>query len=93
MNRIMSGILVHELASVKDIVRLMKLESLIDDLVVTFDEIENTLQSAPVKPGNGINYCLIDDVFLTTVCLLFLVVIIVMYYMKRELIVSCLLSY
>ena len=93
MNRIMSGILVHELASVKDIVRLMKLESLIDDLVVTFDEIENTLQSAPVKPGNGINYCLIDDVFLTTVCLLFLVVIIVMYYMKRELRVSCLLSY
>ena len=89
----MSGILVHELASVKDIVRLMKLESLIDDLVVTFDEIENTLQSAPVKPGNGINYCLIDDVFLTTVCLLFLVVIIVMYYIKRELIVSCLLSY
>lgn len=89
----MSGILVHELASVKDIVRLMKLESLIDDLVVTFDEIENTLQSAPVKPGNGINYCLIDDVFLTTVCLLFLVVIIVMYYMKRELRVSCLLSY
>ena len=66
---------------------------LVDDLVVTFDEIENTPESAPINSGNGINYCLIDYVFLATACLLFLAVIIVMYYMKRELIVSCLLSY
>ena len=67
--------------------------SLFDDLVVTCDEIEHILESAPINHSYGINNWLIAVVLLAMVFLLLLVVILVTYYIKRQLTIPCLLSH
>ena len=68
------------------------IKSLIDDLVVTYDEIVNTQEDAPISSINGINYWLINVVVLSITCLLSVMFIVVKFYIKHGLIISCLLS-
>ena len=46
------------------------MKSLVDDLVVTCEEIEGTLEIAVINPSNGINYWLIAVDLLATSCLI-----------------------
>ena len=69
------------------------MKSVIDDVAVTCDEVEYTLESAPINLSNRINYCLISLVLLAIPCLLLLGVIVVKYEMKCGLTIPCLLSY
>ena len=68
------------------------IKSLIDDLVVTYDEIVNTQEDAPISSSNGINYWLINVVVLSITCLLSVMFIVVKFYIKHGLIISRLLS-
>ena len=79
--RIITGILVHVLASVIRIVRLVNTwntcectQSLVDDLVGTCDEIEDTPNRVVINLTNGINYWLFAVGLLETAYLLLLVV-------------------
>ena len=67
--------------------------SLVDDLVVTCDEVENIPKSTSISPSNGINYWLIAAALLAIACLLLLLAITVKYHMKSGLTISCLLLY
>ena len=69
------------------------IKSLVDDLVVTCDEVVDTPKSTPISPSDGINYCLIHVVLLSIVGFLLFLAIVVKYYMKHGLIISRLLSY
>ena len=68
------------------------MKNLVDDLVVTCDEIEDTSESGVINPSYGKKYWPIAGALLTIACLL-LQVIIVKYYMKLELTIPCLLLY
>ena len=48
------------------------MKNLVDDLVVTCDEIEDTPESAVINPSNGTNYWLITVALLVIACLLLL---------------------
>ena len=63
------------------------------NVFVTFDQIENTPESAVINPSNRINYWLITVVLLWMACLLLLVSAVGEYHMKHGLTISCLLSY
>ena len=63
------------------------MKSLVDEIVVTFDEIAVT---ALIVPNGKTNYW---HVLLATACLPLLVIININYYMKRILAILCLLSY
>ena len=58
------------------------MKSPVGDIVVTADEIADTLKKAPISSNNGINYWLVV-VILTIEFLLLLVAIVVKHYMKR----------
>lgn len=47
------------------------MESRVDGLVVTYDEIWDTLDSKPINPIDRTNYWLIAVVLLATTCYLF----------------------
>ena len=66
------------------------MKSLVDDVVVTCDESEDTPVIIPI---NAINYWLIVVVLLAMACFLLLVVIVVKYCMKLRLTNPCLLLY
>ena len=51
------------------------MKSLVDDQVVTFEEIEDTPESAVINPSDTINYCLVAVVLLAIIRLLLLVAI------------------
>ena len=61
------------------------MKSLVDDPIVTCDEIVDTPESATVNPSNGINYWIIDFVLSAIAYLLLLMIIVVKYYMKNGL--------
>ena len=69
------------------------MKSLVDDLVVACDKIEDTPESTVINPSNRINYWLIVVVLLPITYLALLVVMIVKYFMKHGLIIPCLLPY
>ena len=69
------------------------MKSLVNYLVLTFDEIANTTNSVVINSGNGINYGFISVILLAISCLLLLVPILIKYYIKRGSIITCLLSY
>ena len=45
-------------------------KSLVDNLVVTCDEFENTPENSVINPSNGINYWLLAVVILAITCIL-----------------------
>ena len=65
----------------------------VDDLIATCDEVEDTPKIRPINPSDGINYWLIVVVLVAIARLLFLVVIVVNYCIKRGLTIPCLLLY
>ena len=46
------------------------MKSLVDDVVVTCDEIMDTTENVPISPNNAINYWLITAILLAIACLL-----------------------
>ena len=70
-----------------------RMKSLVDDLVVTFDEIVNMPKTTLIKPNRKTNYWFIAVVSLAIAFLLLLVVIVVKSYLKLGLKIWCLLSY
>ena len=69
------------------------MESLVDDLVVTYDEIVNMPKTTLIKPNRKTNYWFIAVVSLAIAFLLLLVVIVIKSYLKFGLKIWCLLSY
>ena len=67
--------------------------SVVDDLVVTYAEMVDTLKSTIINPSNGINYQLVAIILLAIACLLLLVVNFVQQYMKHGLTIPYLLLY
>ena len=53
------------------------MKSLVNYLVLTFDEIANTTNSVVINSGNGINYGFISVILLAISCLLLLVPILI----------------
>ena len=76
----MPGILVHVLASVTKIVRLENTctKNFVDDVVVTWDEFEETSESAAINPSNRTDYWLVAIILLVIACLLLLMTIVAM---------------
>lgn len=72
----------HVLASVTKIVRLENTctKSFVDDVVVTWDETEETSESAAINPGNRTDYWLVAITLLVIACLLLLMAIVAMDY-------------
>ena len=58
---------------------------LVEDLVVTFDEIEDIPGSALISPGKGINYWFVAVNLLAVTYLLSLITMVVKYCMKHKL--------
>ena len=73
--------------------RRLCMKNLVDDLVVTCDEVVDTPEATSIDPNDKTNHCFIVVVLLAIVGLLLLVVIVVKYYMKRVLTISCLWPY
>ena len=69
------------------------MKCLVDDLVVTCDEIADTRESVLINPNDGISYWHITVVLLAITCLLLLVDIVLTCYMKLELTTLCLFLY
>ena len=65
----------------------------VDDLVPTCHEVEDTPKIPPINPSDGIKYWLIAVVLVAIVRLLFLVFIVVNYCLKDGLTIPCLLLY
>ena len=69
------------------------MKSIVDDLVVIFDWIEDTTNTAAINPSNANIFHLIATVLSAIVCLLLLVTIVVQYHMKSGSAIAYLLSY
>ena len=67
------------------------MKSLANDLVVTYNGIVYTPESALIDPGDGMNHSLIAVVLLSIACLLMFVAIIIKYYRKQGFKIVCLL--
>ena len=68
-------------------------KSLVDDLVVTYDEIVDMQETTSVIPHNKTNYRFITAALLGIECLILLVVIVVKYYENSEFTITFLLPY
>ena len=99
---VIPGMIVYVLASVTKIVRLAnnwkdceRVKSLVNDLIVTCDEIWDPTESVPIKMKwiDEVSYWLIAAVLLVPARLLLLAVIVIEYYLKCGLGISCFLSY
>ena len=67
-------------------------KSLVDDLAVTCNEMEDIPENASINCGIGIIYWLAAFVLLAIACLLQLTIMAVKYCMKHDLTIPCLLS-
>ena len=67
-------------------------KSLVDDLAVTCNEMENIPENASINCSNGIIYWLVAFVLLAIACLLQLIVMAVKYCMKHDLTIPYRLS-